>query len=69
MDAEQCNKTQALLGNSWRVTFGYARTNIDGSSKNWHQLFLNYEDGLVADHINHKTFDNRHFNLRIVTVK
>ena len=70
MIAEHCNKTQALLRNhSWRVTLGYARTNIDGSSKNWHQLFLNYEDGLVADHINHKTFDNRHSNLRIVTVQ
>jgi hypothetical protein len=35
--------------------------------KSWHQLCLNYQKGLVADHINKKRFDNRLENLRVVT--
>ena len=44
---------------------GYAKTGNPG--KAWHKLSLNYDDGLVADHINNKTFDNRLENLRIAT--
>jgi len=70
MIAEDCNKTRKLLKiHCWRThNGGYARTNVDKSTKLWHQLFFNYEDGLVSDHINNKKFDNRIDNIRIVTV-
>jgi hypothetical protein len=72
MIVEDCKKTRILLRNhcwSYHNT-GYAKTNIiDKSTKFWHQLFLNYEAGLVADHINHKKLDNRNENLRVVTYK
>jgi len=70
MIAEDCKKTRVLLRkHCWSTgTNGYALTRVNQSStKSWHQLFLKYENGLVADHINNKTFDNRHDNIRIVT--
>ena len=67
MIAEDCNKTRRLL-RLYCWYFGkYARTNINGESKRWHQLFLTYETGLVTDHINRMRCDNRADNLRIVT--
>ena len=62
------NKTRQLLrSNTWCCHHsGYAQTNVQGA-KSYHQIYLNYEDGLVADHINHHKFDNRFDNLRIVT--
>jgi hypothetical protein len=71
MIAEDCQKTRKLLKNyCWNVgTDGYAHTNVDKSAKSWHQLFLKYENGLVADHINNKRFDNRIDNIRIVTTR
>jgi hypothetical protein len=69
---EDCNKTRKLLKTyCWRYhPNGYAQTHINKkSNKTYHQLFLNYEQGLVADHINNKKFDNRIENLRIVTYK
>mgnify|MGYP003334020781 CR=1 FL=1 len=51
----------------WYHTKDYARTSVDGTKKYFHQLYLNYEDGLVCDHINRKKYDNRFENLRIVT--
>jgi len=69
MVAEDCQKTRKLLRKyCWCVDKeGYARTNVNKSSKRWHQLFYKYEVGLVADHINNKSFDNRIDNIRIVT--
>jgi len=69
MIAEDCNKTRKLLKKHyWCIgTCGYTCTNVDKSTKFWHQLFFKYEDGLVADHINNKRFDNRLDNIRIVT--
>ena len=69
MIAEDCQKTRKLLKkHCWCTdTHGYALTSVDKSTKSWHQLFFNYEDGLVADHINNKRFDNRLDNIRIVT--
>jgi hypothetical protein len=70
MIAEDCQKTRKLLKkHCWYTgTDGYACTNVDKSTELWHQLFYNYEFGLVADHINNKTFDNRHDNIRIVSL-
>ena len=65
MIAEDCIKTRKLLRlYTWHVCSGYAMT---GPGKSWHALFLNYDKGLVADHINNKRFDNRLDNLRVVT--
>ena len=71
MIAEDCQKTRKLLKKyCWSTgTYGYAQTSVGRSTRHWHKLFFNYEDGLVADHINNKTFDNRHDNIRIVTVR
>jgi hypothetical protein len=71
MIAEDCQKTRKLLNkHCWRTDKdGYARTSVDKSTKFWHRLFFNYEDGLVADHINNKNFDNRIDNIRIVTTR
>jgi hypothetical protein len=69
MLVEDCNKTRKLLRlHCWHCkTNEYPRTSTDKTSKLWHQMFLNYGIGLVADHINNKKFDNRFENLRIVT--
>jgi hypothetical protein len=69
MIAEDCQKTRKLLKmHCWCTDKdGYARTNVDKATKFWHKLFFKYEEGLVADHINNKRFDNRLDNIRIVT--
>ena len=71
MIAEDCKKTRILLRTHCWCTCsdGYAATNVNRSTKRWHQIFFNYENGLVADHINNKSFDNRMENIRIVTPK
>jgi len=82
MIAEDCQKTRILLRKHYWCAHpegyaqtnvieqhpqGYVQTNVYRSTKKFHQLFFNYEDGLLADHINNKTFDNRIDNIRIVT--
>jgi hypothetical protein len=69
MICEDCNKTRLLLRlYSWCVgSTGYATTSVNGKAKNWHRIILNYEAGLLADHINRMRYDNRIDNLRIVT--
>lgn len=47
---------------------GYGRTSIGGTTKKFHQLYLNYGKGLVCDHINHCRWDNRNENLRVATI-
>jgi len=72
MIAEDCKKTRRLLRlNCWCVhtTDLYAQTRFKNTSKKWHQLFLNYEDTLTADHLNRKRHDNRFDNLRVVSRK
>jgi hypothetical protein len=71
MIAEDCNKTRKLLKKyCWSIhTYGYAQTWVGKSTKRWHQLSHQYEDGLVADHLNNKKFDNRYDNIRIVTTR
>jgi hypothetical protein len=66
--AEDCRKTRVLLRkHCWCSDKGYANTTVNKSSKKWHQLYFNYEAGLVADHINNNKFDNRIDNIRIAT--
>lgn len=68
MIAEDCRTTRKLLRNHcWCISHGYAMTNVGKISKYWHQKFLNYEQGLVCDHINRHRFDNRAENLRVIT--
>jgi hypothetical protein len=69
MIADDCNKTRKLLKkHCWCIdNIGYALTSVDKSAKRWHQLYFQYENGLMADHINNKKFDNRIDNIRIVT--
>jgi hypothetical protein len=70
MVAEDCKRTRRLLRlYCWCISsVGYAKTKYEGHTTNWHKLFLNYEDDMVADHINNKRYDNRSENLRIVTI-
>jgi hypothetical protein len=64
-------ETRRLLRDyCWRFhQQGYAQTKIDRTTKCYHQIYLNYEVGLVADHTNRLKYDNRYENLRVVTVR
>lgn len=44
----------------------YPKTNTEKGTKRYHQIFMNYEIGVI-DHINRKKYDNRKVNLRIVS--
>jgi len=46
-----------------------ARIKGQGNSVSMHRLILSFPEGLVIDHINGDTLDNRKANLRIVTRK
>lgn len=46
---------------------GYARISIKGFPKLFHRFIMNVPTGMVTDHINHNTLDNRESNLRICT--
>lgn len=69
MICSNSRETIRLLGsNIWYMhTNGYSATTINGTTKYYHQLYLNYGEGLIADHINRNKYDNRHENLRVVT--
>jgi hypothetical protein len=69
MICEDCRTTRKLLRkHCWYTgTYGYGETTVVRNTKMWHKLFLNYENGLVADHINNRRYDNRFDNLRVVT--
>ena len=70
-DFERINKLK------WHATWSnfthsfYAKhcDRIDGKTVNikMHRYILNAQDGIVVDHINHNTLDNRRINLRTCT--
>jgi hypothetical protein len=67
---EDCRKTRQLLRvNCWHHSDGYAVAKVGYVHRRWHQQFLNYDEDLVADHINNKRYDNRNDNLRVVTTQ
>ena len=62
---EDCLMTGRLLRDYvWCVLNNYTATNIDKTTKYFHQLSQNYNIG-VADHINGRKYDNRLQNIRI----
>ena len=62
---EDSRITRQLLKNHvWCVLSNYTATNIDKTTKYFHQLSQNYNIG-VADHINGFKYDNRSQNIRI----
>lgn len=47
--------------------YGYLQIKVQGHIKRYHRLISNCPEGLVVDHINRDTKDNRRVNLRNVT--
>lgn len=64
---DSVNSRRLLRKHCWRFSNGYAMTEADGSTKSYHQVLLDYEAGMVVDHINRNRFDNRLVNLRITS--
>ena len=58
-----CNHQQVinlLQQHIWHFhNAGYAGTNIGGSIKLFHQMYIRYGQGLVIDHVPHQPFENR----------
>lgn len=52
---------------TWYYTGGYAQAVIDDKKIGMHRYIMNTPKGLVTDHLNHDTLDNRRSNLRICT--
>lgn len=53
----------------WSVNSnGYVQTRTFGKLIYMHRLIMNPKDGLVTDHINHDTTDNRRRNLRNISI-
>jgi len=68
VDAEDYER---LSKHKWHVTGGragyYAARKVNGRTMTMHREILNVPAGMVCDHKNHNTLDNRKCNLRICT--
>ena len=51
----------------WNYTNGYAQGKVNGKLIGMHRFIMRTPKGMVTDHINHDTLDNRRANLRICT--
>lgn len=57
-----------LLSSTWTPTTGdYLRREVDDKKQYFHRVLLNVPKGMVVDHINGNTRDNRRCNLRVCT--
>jgi hypothetical protein len=58
---------EMLARHRWHMSAGYAQSHVDGKSVPAHRLIFGLVpgDGVVVDHMNHKTLDNRRENLRL----
>lgn len=54
---------------TWSDSEGYAKTRINGKTVALHRLIMNPPAGMVVDHINGDTLDNRRTNLRICAIR
>jgi len=57
---------QLLRKHTFYCARGYGSTNIDNKIVGYHRLINNCPVGMIPDHINRKTFDNRSANIRHV---
>ena len=73
MVVDNCRAIRDVLRAHCFCTGNYATTKIPlgdrQTSKLFHQLYFDYPDDQVADHISRNTFDNREQNIRFTTHK
>ncbi len=66
-DYEWLSKYKWYAGRPTRAGKIYARRNIPGGTVLMHRMIMQPPEGMVVDHINGNTLDNRRCNLRVCT--